>query len=231
LSGDKFSQGEWEEFTRPPLPRGRHRLTREVIAEHQRRRLIEGMARSVAVRGYASTSVERVIEEAGVSRATFYEHFANRQACLLATHEDTFARLMERISDACRPEDEWAGKAAAAIAATVRFAAEAPDEARLLGLDALAADAVVSRAAVTALDRLVDLLRTGREEYPAAAELPGITEPALVGAASASIYRRLLNGESPLGLEPELVTLVLAPYMGVEEATRRGDSLSGEAAS
>lgn len=226
LKAGKSSDGEWEEVSRPPLPRGRHRLTREVVAEHQRRRLVGAMAHSVAVRGYASTSVERVIEDAGVSRGTFYEHFANRRECLLATHEDAFDRLMERISDACVREGAWAERAATAIAAVVRFAVDAPDEARLLLLDALAADAVASRAALAAMDSLVDLMRGGRAQFPDAASLPDVTECALVGAISAAVCRRLLSGESPAGLEPELITLALAPYAGIEEATRLGSSLS-----
>ncbi len=180
------------------------------------------MAHSVAVRGYASTSVERVLEDAGVSRGTFYEHFANRRACLLATHEDTFERLMESIAGACDREGEWAEKAASAIVATVEFAADTPDEARLLVLDGLVADAVVSRAALAAIDRLVDLLREGRKHHPGAAALPAVMERALIGAMSTTISMRLLKGESPAGLEPELVELVLAPYTGSETAIRLG---------
>src|SRR5207245_95741 len=56
------------------LPRGAHKLPREVVVGHQRERLLSGAARALAEHGYASLTVEQVIEQAGVSRATFYEN-------------------------------------------------------------------------------------------------------------------------------------------------------------
>ena len=41
--------------------------------------LLRAMVRTVARHGYAGASVSRVVAEAKVSRAAFYEHFANRE--------------------------------------------------------------------------------------------------------------------------------------------------------
>jgi AcrR family transcriptional regulator len=51
----------------------------------QRKRLLNSMARTVAKRGYTQTTVAQVIGHAGVSRSTFYEHFADKQECFLQT--------------------------------------------------------------------------------------------------------------------------------------------------
>ena len=69
------------------LPRGRHAAPPEVVRESQRGRLLQAMAEIVDARGYGRASVAEVIERAGVSRRTFYEHFANKEECFLAAYD------------------------------------------------------------------------------------------------------------------------------------------------
>jgi AcrR family transcriptional regulator len=227
LTKDDSIAGE-PEFAQSPLPRGRHRIPPGEVAENQRRRLIAAMAHSIARRGYAATSVDRVLEGSGVSRGTFYELFGNRQECLAATQEACLESLMERISAACVGERRWAAKVRAAVYATVEFADQAPDQARLLTLDAIAADAQSSRQALTAVDRFAEMLRPGREHHPKAAELPPVTERALVGSVAITIGCQLLEGGSPAGLEAQLAYLVLAPYTGAAAARRLARPPGGE---
>jgi AcrR family transcriptional regulator len=52
----------------------------------QRERVLDGMVEAVAHAGYGGASVARVIAAAGVSRATFYEHFSDRDDCFLAAY-------------------------------------------------------------------------------------------------------------------------------------------------
>jgi AcrR family transcriptional regulator len=69
------------------LPRGPHGLGREVVAASQRGRLIDAIAHVVAEKGYGPATVADVIERAGVSRKTFYEHFRDKEACFLAAYD------------------------------------------------------------------------------------------------------------------------------------------------
>lgn len=210
-----------EEFPRPPLPRGRHRLTAEEVAEDQRRRLVAAMAESVATRGYAATSVARVIELAGVSRASFYEQFENRRECLLAAHDTISRRFFAWVSEACAAERSWEDKVVAAIGAGIEFAVAYPEDTRLLTLDALAVDAEAARHGLVTVDRLAQMLRSGRDRRRSPRELPEVTERALVGAVASTVSWRLLDGESPADLEPQLIQLVLTPYLGPAAAARR----------
>src|SRR3954453_3144850 len=66
------------------VPRGRHAPPLEVRLTVQRRRLFEAAAAVFARVGYADASAEAIAREAGMSKATFYEHFANKEACILA---------------------------------------------------------------------------------------------------------------------------------------------------
>lgn len=69
------------------LPRGRHGLTREAVADDQRRRITSAMAEVMAEHGYAATSVAAVIARAGVSRETFYQQFRSKLDCFLASFD------------------------------------------------------------------------------------------------------------------------------------------------
>ncbi len=84
------------------LPHGPHRLARDEVVLHQRRRIHGGMIEAVAQSGYERTSVKQVIALAGVSRRSFYELFANKEACFLTTFDLIADRDIRRVTDAYR---------------------------------------------------------------------------------------------------------------------------------
>src|SRR2546423_10680376 len=77
------------------LPSGRHRLSREQVMASQRGRMLAAMAEAVAEKGYVGTAVADVIERAGVSRETFYEHFSGKEDCFLAAYDTGAEALLE----------------------------------------------------------------------------------------------------------------------------------------
>ena len=84
------------------LPRGPHHLAPMEVARHQRLRMHGAMVEAVAANGYADTSVKQIIGLAGVSRRAFYEQFANKEECFLATFDLIAARSVKRVHDAYR---------------------------------------------------------------------------------------------------------------------------------
>ncbi|MDQ8045537.1 MAG: TetR/AcrR family transcriptional regulator [Solirubrobacteraceae bacterium] len=84
------------------LPRGRHNLSREEVAESQRERLLEATVEVVGSEGYAATTVSKILRLAGVSRETFYENFANKTDALNAAHRSESDALRDQILDAQR---------------------------------------------------------------------------------------------------------------------------------
>jgi AcrR family transcriptional regulator len=219
-AGDAAADGSWQ------LPRGPHKLPREVVTDHQRQRLLAGAARALAAHGYAGMSVEHILGQAGVSRTTFYEHFDNKRQCVLVAHEQAFDRLTGELVRACAGQAEWSAKVAAAVGVTIGFAVDRPDEAQLLIIEAVAADPTLAERVLASNDFLVGLLRNGREQCPLASSLPELTERALIGAASSVIGNRLLSGHADRlpALEPQLVQLMLMPYLGVKEARLAADA-------
>ena len=84
------------------LPRGPHHLEPMEVARHQRLRMHGAMVEAVAANGYANTSVKQIIGLAGVSRRAFYEQFANKEECFLATFDLIAARSVKRVHEAYR---------------------------------------------------------------------------------------------------------------------------------
>ena len=82
-----------EEHAGPPrplyrrLPRGPHQLGKRAVARNQRVRIHGAMVRALAAEGYDGVSVRLLIALAGVSRRSFYEQFAGKQDCFLATFD------------------------------------------------------------------------------------------------------------------------------------------------
>jgi TetR/AcrR family transcriptional regulator len=87
------------------LPHGPHRLGAEEVVRNQRNRMHGAMIEAVAESGYEQTSVKQVVGLAGVSRRSFYEQFANKQECFLATFDVIAARGAGRVSAAYRAAD------------------------------------------------------------------------------------------------------------------------------
>ena len=81
------------------LPRGRHGLSREAVAESQRERLLRAMAEAVAERGYVNTPVAEVLTRAHVSRESFYEQFANKEECFLAAYDFAAETVMGAMAE------------------------------------------------------------------------------------------------------------------------------------
>jgi AcrR family transcriptional regulator len=124
------------------LPSGRHGLPREAVAASQRGRLLDAMAQVVAEKGYAATTVADVVERAGVSRRTFYEQFADKEACFLAAYDVGLAVVLDRIRGAVETATGpagWRERARAGVEAFLALLASEPAFARALQVEILTA--------------------------------------------------------------------------------------------
>src|SRR5690606_4879075 len=83
-----------------PVPRGRHAPPLEIRLSVQRRRLFEAAAAVFARKGYAASTAEAISREAGMSKATFYEHFANKEECIIALFDEAATEVMRQMSQA-----------------------------------------------------------------------------------------------------------------------------------
>jgi AcrR family transcriptional regulator len=91
-----------------------------------RERLIAAMAASIEEKGYRNTSVADVVRIARTSRRTFYEHFADRDACFLALFEATMGEMMKEITAAVAADEHWETLVDAAVGAYLESVATRP---------------------------------------------------------------------------------------------------------
>jgi AcrR family transcriptional regulator len=205
-----------------PLPRGRHGLDPEEVAAHQRDRIVAAICRVVAQQGFGALTVARVLALAGVSRSTFYVHFANKQEAVLVAHETIFARFLAALNDACEAEAEWPLKIRSAIAVTVEFATTQPEQTQMLSTGSLCADAVLAERIVDSHAQLARMLEGARADSSMADLLPESMEQFLVAGIASFVASSLPGEESDRlrAVQQELVELTLIPYYGHKEAAR-----------
>ena len=82
-----------------------------------RRRLLEGMGRAVAQKGYGEVTIADIVAAAGVSRRTFYEHFKTKAQCLIALYAAASTNALEVLQKAIDPSHDWETQVERAISA------------------------------------------------------------------------------------------------------------------
>jgi AcrR family transcriptional regulator len=204
------------------LPRGRHGLPREYIAQNQRERLLAALAECLEERGYDGTTVSMIGTRAGVSKSDFYKQFESKDACFLAAYDDAIKRIRERVVGACREEGEWAAGVLAALGALLDLLAAEPAQAQLILVEGLRAGRGVYDRYQEGLQSFVPLLREGAPARAGNEPPPMATDEAVVGGIASLLARRVLAGETEKLAEflPEIAEFALTPYLGAAEARR-----------
>jgi AcrR family transcriptional regulator len=147
------------------LPPGRHGLPRSFIARNQRSRIIAGLLRTLPKQGYPATTIGDITREAGVSRAAFYQQFASKEECFLATYDLASQWLCERVEHAVAGEGEWAARVRAGVSEVLSLLAANPAVARLIAIEAAQAGASARERQRACLARLAAAMRGGRQKH------------------------------------------------------------------
>ena len=156
--------------------------TRPAAAGH-RARITGGLAAAIAEKGYAAVTIADVVRHAHVSKRTFYEHFADKEACFLALYAETSDELLELIaSAAASAAGPWDARLAAAARVYFERVAAEPELIRAALLEIQAAGPRARGLRREVQRRYAEQLRT--LSIAAAAEEHGISalSPALATA-------------------------------------------------
>jgi AcrR family transcriptional regulator len=212
------------------FPAGTRKLPSDLVRAVQRERLIAAMLKAVSELGYRELNVQKVIERAGVSRPTFYEHFDNKEDCFLGAIDTTAIRLRARIAEAADGGgDCWRDRLRLGLEALLEFATTEPEASRTLVVEARAAsaDAVQHRDAL--LDHFAACIDSeARALLPDGASYSPITAAGIVGGVEALLYSRINKGQLDDldSLLPSLMYFAVLPYEGHEAAS---EELAGAA--
>eukprot|EP01041_Mallomonas_annulata_P036219 gene36219-59278_t len=116
------------------------------------------MARAVAAKGYADTTIADIVREASVSRRTFYENFADKAECLIALYEVASGNAIAVLRGAIDPHSDWQAQVEQAMGAYFGVLARNPVLLRTLFIDILGLGAPGLAARRRANQQLADLM-------------------------------------------------------------------------
>lgn len=204
------------------LPRGRHGLTREYVAQNQRERLLVAISETLDENGYDKTTVSSIGNLAHVSKSDFYRHFASKDECFLAAYDDAVERLRMEVVGVCAERTGWAEQVCAGIEVALAWLAGEPGCANLLLVEGLRAGPDFYDRFLAAVQGFVPLLRDGAPSGTDAGRPPEAADEAVVGGIASLLGRHVLAGEAE-SLErffPDIAEFALTPYLGAAEARR-----------
>jgi AcrR family transcriptional regulator len=201
------------------LALGRGALAEPTASNSHRERLLDSLARSCAKKGFSATTISDIVEGAGVSRATFYELFADKEACLAGAMDLALAEAAARIVAAYSAEKPWATNIRKAAAAFLALLAERPDWARMALVESRASGGRAAELYGAGKQVAAALLDRGREG-PMSSGPPSSATRAALAAAESLIVAQILAGntERLAELLPDVVYITTVPFLGREEA-------------
>jgi AcrR family transcriptional regulator len=212
------------------LPHGPHRLERSEVVLHQRARIHGAMVEAVARGGYDETSVKQIIGLAGVSRRSFYEQFANKQECFLATFDLIVRRELASVRRAYLAADgPLEVRARAVFEAVAKLAREDRSAAVLVVLESQRAGlpgAMRLRRATSACEQM---LAGSLAELPGATPLPKPIVRAIAGGlhgAASSFLRQEHTTDIDLAEELLRWTLLFQSPAAADMTERMAAGLS-----
>ena len=203
------------------LPKGPHRLGRDVVRASQRRRMLNALTDVVAEHGFSALTVTAVVSGAGVSRKTFYEHWRDRDECFLAAYEDGLAALRAEMLAASTAAVAAGADIVEQLRASVRtylaFLAERPALARTFVLEVLAAGPAALERRAAAYAEFADVTRQwhrqARASDPSVRAVPDAAYAAVVGAGHSLVAEHVRLGRT--SRLPELEPMIMYVHLAL----------------
>jgi AcrR family transcriptional regulator len=189
------------------------------VAYSQAERIIRALAASAGERGYPAVTIAEIAARASVSQATFYSHFADKHAALVAALDSAGSQMLGFVLPAARRASDWENGVRAAIGALCAFYASEPNLARLVAVETYAAGPAALDQRDRANAEIRALLKPGLEVAP---QTKPIVADAALGAVWTLLYAQIVN-DGPQALPqaaPLASYMVLAPFLGAEKALK-----------
>jgi AcrR family transcriptional regulator len=182
-------------------------------AEELRHDLTGGLAAAIASKGYAATTIADIVMHARVSKRTFYEHFADKEACLMALYEQGCTMLLAVVGSAAKGEQPkaWKEMINDGVTAYLNALEGMPAVTRTLLVEIQAAGPKAFRLRQQMqrrfADTLVEVVEEARAADPAIPKLSQLLAIALVGG----VHEMMLQVSDPYtGAGPSFTSLAPA---------------------
>jgi AcrR family transcriptional regulator len=184
---------------RATVPRGRHAPPLEVRQSRQRGRLFAAAAAVFARVGYADATAEAIAREAGMSKATFYEHFANKEECIVALFDAATEMVLDAMRQAAARDaaDDPRARVRSTLGAVLETLATYPDESQTLLVEIVGAGPRAMERRDRALEAVAQYLEELNAQDAARGATPRLAEHeafAIVGAVVELASRQIRTG-------------------------------------
>jgi AcrR family transcriptional regulator len=147
-----------------PLPRGRHKLEREVVLASQRGRLISAFVRLAADQGYDKVTIIDIVSLAGTSKRTFYEHFKDKEDCMLQAFDTVRMMIISAIVGEAGPVADPVERIRVGMRTYIQVLTELPDFTRLFLNESMAAGPQLADRWIEATEMLATVIHAWRDE-------------------------------------------------------------------
>jgi AcrR family transcriptional regulator len=182
----------------------------------QRERLLRAAAQEFAQVGYAGASSESISRRAGMSKATFYEHFANKEECMLALFDMGAMLVQDAMARAARnaPTGNARERLKAGTRAFLGALAEHPEFAQTLLVEIIGAGPRAAQRRDQVLQAFADVLDAENEAAARRGLTGRFSSPydafAVVGSITELVSRQVRLGvpEQLLDLAPVIDRLI-----------------------
>jgi AcrR family transcriptional regulator len=202
--------------------------TRDRTGSSERDLIVEALIEIAAERGYGETTIELVLERAGLDRSAFDRHFRGKYDCFLSAWQELNEECLETMVRAYESREEWPDRLRAVAYQVIAGLSSDPSRASF-GIEVLAAgDAARARRDMT-MRVIASLIDAGRQEMDDPEAVPHTTAEALAGSAYGQIYSRVVRGDVAglPELVPQLMSAAVMPYLGIEAAMAELSQESG----
>lgn len=181
------------------------------MRQERKAQVVAAATRRIASQGYVNTSVADVIDEAGISRGTFYLYFASREA-LFEEIVDRFVSEIEGVIEVVTLDDAApAEKVLANFRRAIELLVDNPDLTKVLFREALGQSAEVDAridAFYAFMERMVvGALRKGVARGISREVDVSIIAPAMVGAVKEVVYKHVVRSSAPVDPDQLAVTI------------------------
>lgn len=190
---------------------------RERAASPERQRIVDALIEIAAERGYAETTIELILERAGLERPVFDRHFRGKYDCFLSAWQEINEGCMREMLEAFNSQESWPDRLRAVACEIVDGLRNDPSRASFAVEVLAAGDAARARRDMT-MRVIASLIDAGRNEMDDPESVPHTTAEALAGSAYGQVYAKVVRGQADElpALVPQLMSAAVMPYLGIE---------------
>jgi AcrR family transcriptional regulator len=184
-------------------------------------RIREAMIDLVLEDGYEATTVERVVERAGVDRGDFDRQFSGTDDLYIQLYQEIADAFDDEVIEAFDAHEAWRDGLRACAYTAARHIRNHPREIRFGTVQMFVTGDLAQARRDLQLHRMVDLIDRGRQELDDPDSMTRGVAEGVIGSIFGVLVKELQSGKGVGAAEsfvPELMYIAVRPYLGHDTA-------------